>query len=200
MRDEENALEKVKKSLPKDNKRHGFNTKTIEELGLSSADNARLLANSLQVAMLPNIDLKDPVAVGDRIEEYFRIVAQNGMRPTVAGLANALNGMARQRLWEVATGNYLRGHKPEYLSDETEDLIKKAYRIMEDQWENLMVSGKINPVTGIFLGKNHYGYTDKQDIVVKPGTPESEYSAEEIARRYVLPEAKDDTEVQDEGD
>ena len=200
MRDDEKALENVEKTPEKVKKPHGFHRTTIEELDLSSADNARFLMNSLQVAMLPNIDLKDPEAVANRIEEYFRIVAQNNMRPTIAGLANSLNGMARQRLWEVATGNFVNGHPPAYFSDSSMDVIKKAYRIMEDQWENLMVSGKLNPVTGIFLAKNNYGYTDKQDIVVKPGTPESEYSAEEIARRYVLPEAKTDTEVQDEGD
>lgn len=200
MRDEENALEKAEETPGKLKMTDVFRKKTPEDYNLTPADNTRFLMTSLQVAMLPNIDLKDPEAVARRIEEYFGIVAQNNMRPTVAGLANSLNGMARQRLWEVVSGNYRNGHMPPTLSEASTDVLKKAYRIMEDQWENLMVSGKINPVTGIFLGKNHYGYTDKQDIVVKPGTPESEYSAEEIARRYVLPEAKDDTEVQDEGD
>ena len=33
-----------------------------------------------------------------------------------------------------------------------------------------MMNGKINPVSGIFLGKNLYQYTDKQEYVVTPNT------------------------------
>ena len=33
-----------------------------------------------------------------------------------------------------------------------------------------MLNGKINPVSGIFLGKNNFSYVDKQDFVVTPNT------------------------------
>ena len=33
-----------------------------------------------------------------------------------------------------------------------------------------MSSGKINPVTGIFLAKNNFGYQDKQEYVLEPKT------------------------------
>jgi hypothetical protein len=39
---------------------------------------------------------------------------------------------------------------------------------MEQLWENYMQNGKINPVSGIFLGKNHYGMQDKTEYVVTP--------------------------------
>lgn len=61
-------------------------------------------------------------------------------------------------------------------------------------WEDYMQNGKINPVSGIFLGKNHFGYTDKQEIVVEPKNPLGEAeSPEELKRKYLLenPESDD---------
>jgi hypothetical protein len=43
---------------------------------------------------------------------------------------------------------------------------------MEELWETYMQNGKINPVSGIFLAKNNYGYSDKQEYVVTPNTPQ----------------------------
>ena len=34
-----------------------------------------------------------------------------------------------------------------------------------------MQNGKINPVSGIFLLKNNFGYQDKQEVVVTPNNP-----------------------------
>ena len=66
---------------------------------------------------------------------------------------------------------------------------------MEELWEQYMQQGKINPVSGIFLGKNHYGYQDRQDVVVTPNAPEAEYSVKDITERYLLPEDKDSSEA-----
>jgi len=50
-----------------------------------------------------------------------------------------------------------------------------------------MLNGKINPVSGIFLGKNHYGYVDKVDYVVQAKPTMSE---DDLLDRYL--EMKDD--------
>ena len=34
-----------------------------------------------------------------------------------------------------------------------------------------MQNGKINPVSGIFLMKNNFGYADKQEVVLTPNNP-----------------------------
>ena len=51
------------------------------------------------------------------------------------------------------------------------DLIKKAIDILEELWVDYMQNGKINPASGIFLGKNMFGYKDQQDLVVTPNNP-----------------------------
>ena len=151
-----------------------------------------IMEQSLTLMNLPNIDLNDSEQVRERIDYYFRLVTSNGNRPTVAGLGLALNGMDRKRLWEIRTGNFgnTRGEVAA-LPKTVTDLIKKAYKTMEELWENYMQAGRINPVSGIFLGKNNFGYQDKQDVVITPNNPESDYSAKDIADRYALPDASD---------
>jgi hypothetical protein len=65
--------------------------------------------------------------------------------------------------------------------------MKKAHEYMEILWENYMQNGRINPVSGIFLGKNNFGYQDKTEYVVTPNTnSDSEYNAEDIRKRYAI--------------
>ena len=149
-------------------------------------DNTMYLTQSLELMRLPNIDMKDPVAVQNRIDEYFSIMAKYDTKPTVAGLGLALNGMDRRRLWEIKTGAKMGGTTDYDLPPATLDAIKKAYKIMETLWENYMQNGKINPVAGIFLGKNNYQYVDKTEYVVTPNTrSENDYDADDIRNRYL---------------
>jgi hypothetical protein len=34
-----------------------------------------------------------------------------------------------------------------------------------------MMNGKVNPASGIFIGKNHYQYKDTQDVTIRPDNP-----------------------------
>ena len=50
----------------------------------------------------------------------------------------------------------------------------------------IMQNGKINPVSGIFLGKNNFGYQDKTEMVLTPNSRnDSDYDAEDIKKRYL---------------
>ena len=61
---------------------------------------------------------------------------------------------------------------------------------MENLWENYMQNGKINPVSGIFLGKNNFGYQDKTEYVVTPNMQnDSDYDADDIRKRYLTDSA-----------
>jgi hypothetical protein len=109
------------------------------------------------------------------------------MKPTVAGMGMAL-GLDRRRLWEIKTGNYGTQKSLSELPTLTKDSIKKAYEYMEILWENYMQNGKINPVSGIFLGKNNFGYQDKQEMVLTPNTnQEVDYNVDDIKKRLSAP-------------
>ena len=178
----ENAVEPKK---PKGKPRGGNNILTDAALNVEAGDNAKYVMLGARLFNLPSIDLHDPQQVNDRLNEFFMIHAEADMKPTVAGMGMAL-GLDRRRLWEIKTGN-LKGGTSEYdLPTLTLVAIKKAYEYMEILWENYMQNGKINPVSGIFLGKNNFGYQDKQEMVLTPNTSsDSDYSAEDIRKRYL---------------
>ena len=116
----------------------------------------------------------------DGVEEiiwYFNHCVEDDIKPTVSGMCNAL-GIERKTFYQWQVGECReRSHTP---------IIKKARAILEEMWEDWMVDGKINPVVGIFLGKNHFGYADKQDIIVTPNNPLGEArDPEEVRQRYL---------------
>ena len=169
-------------------KPRGGNSPMIGENGylLEEGDNNKFTSMGLWLMNLPKIDVHDPEAVQQRLNDYFGYMASQDAKPTVAGMAMAL-GMDRRRLWEIKTGNYHTSKSLEDLPNEVTDSIKKAYSLMEYLWENYMVNGKINPVTGIFLGKNNFGYQDKQEMVLTPNTQnESDFSEDDLRKRYMI--------------
>lgn len=176
---DETSIEEVKPKKP----RGGKNSPVIGDNGLQTepGDNAKYLAVSMELYQLPAIDLKDPEQVNTRLQEYFDIHLKNDLKPTVSGMGMAL-GLDRRRLWEIKTGNEKAMNLPTLVSDS----IKKAYIIMENLWENYMQNGKINPVSGIFLGKNNFGYQDKTEYVLTPNSnPVDDYNADDIRKRYL---------------
>lgn len=58
-----------------------------------------------------------------------------------------------------------------------------------------MLNGKAAPPNLIFLGKNHYGYTDTTEVVVTPNNPLQNLDEEAARKRIIdaLPEP-DETE------
>ena len=151
-------------------------------LNLEDGDNTKYLMLGAELFNLPSIDLHDPEQVNNRLNEFFTIHAKADMKPTVSGMGMAL-GLDRRRLWEIKTGVSDRNQD---LPTLTRDYIKKAYVYMEILWENYMQNGKINPVSGIFLGKNNFGYQDKQEMVLTPNNSnDSDYNAEDIKKRYI---------------
>lgn len=165
--------------------RGGNNFLTDAALKVEDGDNTKFLMANIELMNMPDIDINSPEEVQQRVNDYFKLYASYDMKPTVAGLAMAL-GMDRRRLWEIKTGAPVGGNGKQHLPPETLDSIKKAYKLMENLWETYMNSGKINPVSGIFLGKNNFGYQDKTEYVLTPNQKqESDYNADEISKRYL---------------
>lgn len=159
---------------------------TGEAINISPGENAAYIMQGLKLLNLPKIDLHDPVAVQNRINDYLVMVAENGNKPTVAGLGLALNGLDRIRLWEIRTGKFNNTTgEITTLPQSVVDIIRKTYKLMEELWENYMQNGKINPVSGIFLGKNNYGYQDKTEYVLTPNSQSAnDLNEKQLLERY----------------
>ena len=170
----ENALARKRGELAPGKKNFG-------EENIQAGDNSRYLRHALATLELPPIDISNAAQVSDRLGWYFNHCADSDMKPTVNGMCNAL-GIHRDTLHAWRTG--------EYRADSHQAIVMKAYRVLEELWEDYMLNGKINPVSGIFLSKNlFYGYADKQEFVLTPNSGLSEEDAATIAAKYdELPE------------
>lgn len=155
---------------------------------LLPGDNAKITGISLKLFNMPNIDMDDEEAVAHRLSEFFQLYMEADLKPTVVGMAIALNGHDRRWLWAVTHDAPVNGRGDKVsLRREVSDTIKKAYFMMENQWETYMNSGKVNPVAGIFLGKNNFGYQDKTEYVLTPNQQsDSDYDADSIRQRYLI--------------
>lgn len=167
----------------------GKNSPVIGDNGLAleAGDNMKFMEVQLAIFNMPSINMESAEEVQQRLSDYFALYTQADMKPTVAGMALCLNGMSRQTLRAIAndapTGG--AGYKTA-LPPEVAATIKKAYFLLENLWESYMNSGKVNPVAGIFLGKNNYGYQDKTEYVLTPNQQnDNDYSADEIRERYI---------------
>lgn len=128
-------------------------------------DNSRFLRHAMVSWDMPPVDISDPEQVKNRITDYFVYCADNDRKPNMIGMANWL-GVDRATVNSWKTGEYRAStHLP---------VVKKAVDIMEELWVDYMLNGKVNPASGIFLGKNMFGYKDTQDVVVTPKHPMGE--------------------------
>lgn len=145
-------------------------------------DNSKYIRHALATYNLPAIDISDIKQVEERINWYFNHCLDNDMKPTVTGLRNSL-GLSKNTL---ATWR-----NEEYRSATHSGMIKKAFDFLEELWEDYMQNGKINPVSGIFLAKNNFGYKDQQEYVLTPNSPlGADGDPSQMARKYrtALPE------------
>lgn len=147
------------KGIPASGKRNRPDLAKYGQEYVESGDNAHYLRHALATLNMPPINIADGKQVSDRIDWYFHHCIENDMKPTVSGLCNSL-GITREtlRTWKSGEARVATHQDP----------VQRAYRMLEELWEDYMMNGKINPVSGIFLGKNNFNYKDAQEMVVTP--------------------------------
>lgn len=138
-------------------------------------DNTKYINHNMMLYKLKPIAFETAEEVDERTAEYFAICSMNDMKPSVAGYALAL-GVSRKVLWEYVSGRIV---KP----DGVRNSLKRAYDFLNAQMEDYMQNGKIQTIAGIFLMKNSFGYTDKQEIEVA-AKQDAESSPEELDMKY----------------
>jgi len=151
---------------------------------LESGDASKFTTHALRLFNLDKVDMSNEKKVAERVNLYFQICAEDDCKPSVEGLACALD-IDRSYLYKLRTGQQGK-------NAEVGNILKRAVNMLNMMMSDYMMNGKINPVSGIFLMKNHFGYADKQEIEVTPKNPlgESQNTAE-IEQRYIESVADD---------
>lgn len=127
---------------------------------------------------LPRVDIESDQAVEDRIDYYFCYCGNEGMKPTISGLALSL-GVSTATLWDWETGRSRAD-----VSPARSEIIKKAKNYIEFIMDDAAMDNKIFPATWIFYGKNYFGRKEVQEIEVKAaGQLLPTMSPEEIAKQ-----------------
>lgn len=153
-------------------------------------DNSEITLKMLELYNMPSINLDSDEAVKNRIQEYFKYCVDNDVKPGVEGMAMAI-GVNRRTLWD-----WENGISRNQTSTRAE-IIKRAKQFLALYLEHLAMNGKVNPVTWIFMMKNHFNYTDKQEFEIIPRNPLGDtLSPEEIAKRAGLPGPNETLEVE----
>ena len=129
---------------------------------MNPGDSTAITEHNVALMRLPPIDLDDRKQIEERIRLYFDLCISHDMRPGAAGVCLAL-GISRQTWYAWGAGTRRNG--------DYSDIVSKTRQGLEAVLEQYMLSGKINPVSGIFLLKNCYGYQDKSEIVIGPSNP-----------------------------
>lgn len=172
----------------------GYNPKKTK---LDPGDNTAFLEKNIRLATWPKINIRDPEALRQRIIDYWNLLAEHDMKTSNTSLALAL-GIDRHALKDIVTKTY-RIHSP--IPEECRQLLEQAFLVNNAMWEDYMVNGKINPVAGIYLGNNNFGYTNEQQVVVTPNTEQNTLNLEDIRSRYAIeaeePEALPTPEPED---
>lgn len=122
------------------------------------AMNAGYILHVTKLSQLDKIDLTDVVAVAERTYEYFKMCSEDGIRPNMPGYALALN-------------TTLAGLEDMYISKrlpiEVIGEIRKGASMVETATISMMLDTRIQPVTAIFILKNHLGYKDQSDVNIR---------------------------------
>lgn len=180
-RDEKNPLDVIRKPV-------ASNATTAIEL--PDGDNNKYTTFALAIMKLPKIDVRNPVQLRERVLEYFQLCADHDMKPGVAAVGLAI-GLDRRRLWEMRNGISSRNTT---IPPECHAIINEVYDSLEVLWESWTTGGKINPVSAIFLGKNNFGYSDKQEYVLTPNQATTIDPATIEAKYAELPPVDGDSE------
>lgn len=144
----------------------------------------KYIESALEMWELPRVDIEDAQQVEDRVKWYFRHCGEKELKPSVAGLAVALD-VDRRTLYNWANGE-TRNTQKHFLT------IKRAINIILYNLEIYSQDGKMNPAIAIFLLKNHGGYTDVQQLTVEAKQQEfEELKMSDVLEEYDdIPEAE----------
>lgn len=177
----------INKTATKPAKKRGSKSASLElNCTATNEEISNIIKNSLY--WYDREPVKTDEECAERLNEFFKRIAETGEIPTVEKMALAL-GVTRKTLnqWE----------NKHTLTFDRSSMIQKAKEILASLDAELVSRGKIPQITYIFRAKNYFGMTDTQQINLTASQPLGEnLTEEEAAKKYqaALPDVNFDGE------
>ncbi len=118
----------------------------------------KVLKFNLDIMLIGNEKPKSVQELQDRFTAYFQKCVDEGMPPTVEGLA-LVSGWCRSTFYDIAEGK---------VNVQFSDTIKKAKDYVCNYDAAMATLGKVNAPIYIFRSKNFYDMKDVQEIKAGP--------------------------------
>lgn len=162
-----NETVQKKRGRPKGSTNKTVTKRPEQTVQTEPGENTKYILHDMKLSALPAIDVNDPEQMQQRINDYFRICSEDDIKPSVSSLGLAF-GISRATMF-----NWLTGKTQTLSNKESFDTFKKAYDQINSYYEHMLNNGKINPVSGIFLLKNNYGYQDTTQHIIQANTEQA---------------------------
>jgi len=120
--------------------------------------NIRHIDHTVSLALMKPLEAWDADHIGQRTVEYLEKCKEDGVRVNLSSYALSL-GTTPDGLNEMMCDKS--------RTQESRNAIQKGVAMVEAVMIEMMMEQRINPVTGIFLLKNHFGYKDQSEISFK---------------------------------
>jgi len=137
-------------------------------------ENAKYVVFAERCGSYAPVDLTDQEQVFDRTEQYLKLCVQFSMKPSIPSYALALGttamGLEQILLDKASNRDAVR-------------CISRGLSMIETVLVNAVVDKKVNPVTAIFMLKNHFGYKDQTEISLR-GSVKHTVDAASLANKY----------------
>ena len=117
--------------------------------------NTNYIVHTMRLSAMTPIDRRNAEQIRERTIEYMQACIDDCMKPNMVGYALAL-GTDRVGLQRMFTDRTINADA--YAE------IDRGMTMLENVMIQLMMDSKINPVTAIFLLKNHFSYKDASDV------------------------------------
>lgn len=123
------------------------------------------------------IDIRNYKEVSARTDQFLDLMESNGVPLTIEAYSYAL-GVARTTLSDYISGRIK-------LPEDVHALLSRMREMAQANLAIRLDAEDKNPASKIFLAKNNYGYSDRQEFVVTPNNPFGDIqSPDQIAAKY----------------
>ncbi len=151
---------------------HNSNFPTNQQPDIEPSEMKNMVFSMEKLRELPKINPNDPEQLEERIKYFFTWCAENHLRPGVELMALSI-GVTRKTLWMWEQAGGTKG-----------EIITRSKQVLAALTEQWGITGKINPVTLIFLLKNHFSYRDTVELQASTATSlDTLPTKEEVTKR-----------------